>query len=339
MNEQRRNTAVGIFVIIGFVLLAVLIIKFSDLAGVAKGGYPVKVSMADARGIMSQKIVYLYGKGVGEVDTVDLAEGGVEITLRIESKVDIPRNTQLIASPSGFGDVFLNIELPIGPGGVPEPPARDALPKDGTARLRGAYGATQLLPDPLIRKLDQALDQFKDLGVVIGNLRELTTPRTPEEVARGAAPPNLASAIAEFNRTMVILNGDDNPANLKETMKKLSTDLEEARKTLEIAQTTFSKAGNAIDKASTDLTQVKDNTNKLLVQLTADGLKLSNLLDTFTSLGKGLQEGEGTLGKLLKSDELHKEMLLLVIQMNQTMQDISRLSVKLEKEGFMRKGG
>ena len=50
-------------------------------------------------------------------------------------------------------------------------------------------------------------------------------------------------------------------------------------------------------------------------------------------------QGEGTMGKLLKSDELHRQLTLMVIQINQTMQDISRLSTKLEKEGLLRKGG
>ena len=61
--------------------------------------------------------------------------------------------------------------------------------------------------------------------------------------------------------------------------------------------------------------------------------------DTINSLAKGVQEGEGSLGKLLKKEDLHKELVLMVLEIQEASKAMKRLLVKLEKEGIMRSGG
>jgi len=342
MTERQRNTAVGIFVIIGFVLLAILILQFNEIVMVTKGGYKVWVAMTHSRGAMPGKVVHMNGVEVGDVSEVTLRKDGtgVDLVLRIEADVNIPRNAYLRASPSGFGDVYLDIVLPLDPDGKPLA-AREYLPKDSSreARLEGVAGSTQLIPESLTDQIERTLNKFKDVDKLLASLTELTEARKPEDVESGEKAPNLSSTVARLDAAMARLADDENTRNFKQALQDLAKGAAQLDAALKGAQETFGKANYALDKTASDVGEVKDKADRLLGKLYDDAVKISNLLDTFNSLAKGVQEGEGTVGKLLKSDELHKQLTLLVIQMNQTCQDISRLVTKLEQEGLMRKGG
>jgi phospholipid/cholesterol/gamma-HCH transport system substrate-binding protein len=325
--------AVGIFVIVGFILVGVLIMQFANLATFAQPSYDVKVLMNHSSGITKDKAVHYLGLDVGTVRDVKLAEDlkTVVVTLTINSKSDIPGNAVLSSSMGTFGDAYLDITLP------KDQPLLAALPHDGTGTIQAQ--ATASLSDRLEQvasKFDK-LD-FDKLAKALSNLEQMLEERSPEQVAAGAKP-NLSTAITQFNLTLATLNDEKNPANLKLTMGKMSADLDQAKETLKGVQETFSKASFALDKTTADVDEVKASATKLMGKLYDDSVRLSNLLDTMNSLAKGVQEGEGTVGKLLKSDQLHKELSLLILQMNSTFQDISRLVTKLEEEGLMRKGG
>jgi len=357
MTERQRNTAVGVFVIIGFVLLGVLILEFSDIVTVAKRGYLVTVTMENSRGAMPGKVVHFRGVGIGNVSEVRLDPKGfgVVMILRIESDVDIPANAELRASPSGFGDVYLDITLP-SMGGKPVEPSAVMLPKDGSARLPGIAGSMQLIPESIVSSAEQLIGRLDEsfgkldkrtehLETALKNVAALTEERSLEAVAAGQAKPNLYTAVAQLNRTMATLNDDSNPDNLKVIMARLRGDLDalhdtlgQAKGTLQTAQKTLGTADEKMTAVADDVREVKGKSLQVLDELRADALKLSNLLSTMNSLAKDAQEGKGTVGKLLTDDTLYRELVLLALQMKQTSQDISRLVVKLEEEGFLRRG-
>ena len=340
MTERQRTTAVGIFVLIGFGLLAFLILRFSYFAMIAKGGYLVEAHVPHSGGAIPDKTVHYLGVAAGTVAGVRLAEGdmGVVVTLRIKDDVDIPANAQLRISPTGFGDTYIDIELPtdaVGRRVEPAPP----LKRDGTARLAGVTTGAQLVPKSLTDRIERTLAKFERLDVLLANLAEMTEPRSLDDVESGRKPPNLAAAVARFDHTLSALADDENVRNMKETLQSLSVASARLDQTLKRAEETFGKAGYAIDKVSSDVDEVRERADRLLAKLLDDAAKVSNLLDTLNSLAKGVQEGEGSVGKLLKSDDLHRQLVLLVEQMNLAFQDLSRLIVKLEMEGLMRKGG
>ncbi len=324
MTEKGRNTAVGVFVIAGFILLGVMIFQFSQIFTLAKGGYRVRALVGNSSGIVPGKVVHYLGIEVGQVSEVKLTRDGsrVRVTMLIDDDVDIPKNAQFHTTMGGFGATFLDIRLPtnlLGRTVPPEPP----VDKDDKATILGVTTGRGLIPKSVTTKFEQMLAKFDKLDVLLDNLSEMTEKRRLADVRAGRKPPNLPSTIEHFDEMLAKVADDENAQNLKRTLKNL------ADRTAEL-ETTIHK----IDKTLDGMTEVKDQSLRLIGKLYDDAASLGDLLRTFNSLAKGIQEGEGTVGKLLKSDELHRNLNMLVLQLNQTSQDISRLVKKIEKRGI-----
>ena len=339
MSERRRNIILGIFVIVSLAALAAVILKLTDITSKVKSGYDVKLHMSNSAGVLPGQPVRYLGVMVGTVSDLRLIRDeqgvgqGVEIMLHINSDVQLPSNGLFTVSSGGIGlgGVYLDIVLPKLAGGKPAPPA-EPLPHDGTAVL------TVLNSASLMDKIDEVVAKFDDLGKVVKNLEEMTAPRTLADVQSGQ-PANLSSAIARLDHTLGEFGSDENTAHLRDLLKNLAESSTKLDQTLGSANVMFGKANFTLDKVGSDFDTMKDKTNKVLDKLYDDSVKVSNLLDTFNSLAKGVQEGQGTLGKLLKDDEVAKSLELLIQQVNNTFKDADRLLIKLEEQGLMRKGG
>lgn len=341
MTEAQRNSAVGLLVLVGFILLGWIILQFSNIAMLARGGYRVEVHLDHAAAAMTGKLVHFNGVEIGTVSDVRLAPDGkgVIVELRIDDGVSIPGNARLTMTSSGFGDAFLNFALPKDPGTgeyvEPAPP----LATDGTARIEGATGGSGLLPQALTDRFETFLAKFDKLDVTLRNIADLTEPRSLEDVEAGRAAPNLAVAVARFDAAMSRIADEENTRHIKEVLTNLSEASLRFNETLKQTEDLLGKSSVAVAKISTDFDDIKENTDRLLNKLYDDAVKISNLLDTVNSLAKGVQEGEGTLGKLLKSDEFHRQLVLLVLEMQEAFKSMNRLVIKLEKEGLLRSGG
>ena len=339
MTEKQRNAAVGAFVILGFVLLVGIIVQFANLATLLRGGYRVTVYLDHSKGIIEGKTVHFNGVEIGTVDQIEIVEGGRRISLivRIEQAVDIPSNAELHVMSTALGDAYIDVRLPQDSQGRRAEPG-PAIPKDGTARLAGTTAGGQLVPKSLTDRVEAFLVKCERIDEVVLNLAAMTEPRTPEEVDAGEKPPNLAVAIARFDAAMAKVADDENAANLKTTLANLADASTRFNDTLKRADEAFAKAGYAIDKMTSDAGEVKDKTTRLLGKLYDDAVRVSTLLDTFNSLAKGVQEGEGTVGKLLKSDELHRQLQLTILEMQDAFKQVRILMQKLQTEGLLRKG-
>jgi phospholipid/cholesterol/gamma-HCH transport system substrate-binding protein len=167
----------------------------------------------------------------------------------------------------------------------------------------------------------------------------MTSPRTLADVQSGQKAPNLSSAIARLDHALEEYGSDENAAHVRELLKNLADSSAKLDKTLESANAMFTRAGTTLDKAGADFAEVKDKATTLLDKLNNDSDKVTKLLDTFNSLAQGVQDGQGTVGKLLKDDAVAKSLELLILQMNATAKDADRLIIKLEEQGLLRKGG
>jgi len=328
MTEKGRNTAVGVFVIAGFILLGVLIFKFSQIFALAKGGYEVKALVGNSSGIIPGKVVHYLGIEVGQVSEVKLTRDGsmVRVTMLIDDDVDIPSNAEFHTTMGGFGGTFLDIRLPtnvLGRTKPPEPP----LDKDDKASIKGITTGRRLIPKIITDRFEQMLIKFDKLDVLLDNLSEMTEKRRLADVRGGEKSPNLSSTIEHFDEMLAKVVDDENALNLKTTLKNLADRTTELEATIKQVNKTFAEV-------STDVGQVKEKTIRLIGKLYDDAASLGDLLRTFNSLAKGIQEGEGTVGKLLKTEDLHRNLNMLILQLNQTSQDISRLVQKIEKRGI-----
>ncbi|MEM7384442.1 MAG: MlaD family protein [Verrucomicrobiota bacterium] len=112
---------VGVFVLLGLVMLGVIILAFGQFQERFRPRYDVKVFFPDASGLLAGADVKLGGAKVGTVGSapeLNDAYDGVVVTLRIFNDVKIPDGSAIAINQSGLlGDSFINIRPPRNPGG------------------------------------------------------------------------------------------------------------------------------------------------------------------------------------------------------------------------------
>ena len=112
MEKSRLETKVGLFVCIGLVLLAALLLQFSKGTNLWRGTYALHLHAANAGGIKPHAGVLLAGVSVGSVSEINLAPDrkSVTIDLKIYNEFPIYHDARFVIEQSGFlGDQFVSV--------------------------------------------------------------------------------------------------------------------------------------------------------------------------------------------------------------------------------------
>jgi ABC-type transporter Mla subunit MlaD len=113
MEKSRLPLKVGLFVFVGLVLLAVLLIQFSKSTSLFRGTYVLHLHAVTVGGIKPRAQVLLAGVQVGTVTDIKLAPDGKSVTLNLLVYKDFPiySDAQFAIEQSGFlGDQFVSIK-------------------------------------------------------------------------------------------------------------------------------------------------------------------------------------------------------------------------------------
>ena len=112
MSERRTQIKVGLFVLIGIVLMAGLLLAFSRAKRWATGHYGLDLVTSNAGGIIEQSPVLMAGVPIGFVQDVELGAAGTNVTLhiRIDRRFPVRSDAVFTIDSSGFlGDQFVSI--------------------------------------------------------------------------------------------------------------------------------------------------------------------------------------------------------------------------------------
>jgi phospholipid/cholesterol/gamma-HCH transport system substrate-binding protein len=112
MDKSRLEIKVGLFVFIGLVLLAALLIMFSKGASLFHGTYELRLHASNVGGLKQRAGVLLAGVQVGTVSTIQLAEDGKSVTilLNIYNRNKIYHDARFVIEQSGFlGDQYVSV--------------------------------------------------------------------------------------------------------------------------------------------------------------------------------------------------------------------------------------
>ncbi len=112
MEKSRLETKVGLFVFIGLVLLAALVVQFNKGTSLFRGTYHLKLHAANIGGLKQKSGVLLAGVAVGSVHQIQLEPSGTNVTiiLRIYKEFPIYHDARFVIEQSGFlGDQFVSV--------------------------------------------------------------------------------------------------------------------------------------------------------------------------------------------------------------------------------------
>ncbi len=301
MSKSRLEWRVGVFVFIGLVLLAVLLLEFSKGLTFFRPTYDIYLKAASVGGLKRRATVMISGVQVGTVSDINLDPTGtnVTLTLRIYSRYKIYRDAGFFIEQSGFlGDQYVSIRPAHNQGTVYQngEAAFAEEPFDLQEFTRSASGFIARI-DETVRKLNEVLLDFT---------RVVLKPETLTNISVAVANLRVAS-----DRALI---------------------------TIDNVNAVLATNAPALDRAGTNLVAFSEQMSQLsarlndVVRTNATDLNatLKNI-ETSTETLKGLvgdvQAGRGLAGKLVRDDRMAADLSQILSNLSITSSNLNRLGL------------
>jgi len=301
MEKSRLETKVGLFVFIGLVLLAVLMVQFSKGTSLWRGTYNLKLQTSNVGGLKQQAAVLLAGVQVGTVQQIRLASDGKSVTvlLKIYSDFPIYHDARFVIESAGFlGDQFVSVI----PTANTEPKLADGAdvscqePFNLQEVARSAAGFIQRI-DETAKKLDASVTDLRAQVLNAGTLANFGTSIT-----------NMKLFTEQALNTVRDING--------------------------IVNTNGAQFGIAVSNAvtfSAGLLQLENSAGDILAtnsgNINQATKNIAETSATFKQLAVDLQAGKGLAGTVLQNPELATNVQTIAANLAVTSSNLNRLGL------------
>lgn len=320
MDERVIQFRVGVVVLVSAIVAAILVMLVGAVPNPLQRKYTLYVGFPTAPGVAVETPVRKDGVLIGRVSNVKLLDqGGVLLTLRIDSQYRLPKTDIIrIANASILGDSVIEF-VPSGRVG-----ASTDLLQDGDFRPDGIVAANPFEAFNVLLNLEQ------DLGNAVRSIDQ-----AGQEVAVGARNLNTIvvnnedqlqrllvkseQALENFNLAMMAVNqiaGDEElVAGLRNSLKGLPETFDEAKLTLSEARQTLAGLRETSDRANVNLANLEKFTRPLgergesiVGNIDSSIETIDALLTQLAEMSERLNNSDGTIGKLVRDDELYNRL-------------------------------
>ena len=299
MDKKRLEWRVGVFVFIGLVVLAGLLLQFSKGASLFKPTYNLYLKAKNVGGLKTGASVLMAGVPIGTVSDIELSPQGtnVTITLKIYNKYNVHQDARVLIEQSGFlGDQYIAVVPTFNAGEVWKP--NDHLDADEPFNLqdvaRSAAGFLKSV-DQTTKRLDDAIADVRrlvlneqtltNLAVTVGNARMATehAVTTVDNInnlvtTNSEAVASAVSNVVAFSRQINEFGG-----SLKDVLATNSDELNASLKNFESSTATLKtlledvKSGKGLAGNVLRNDQLATNVNAIAANLTITTSNLNRL--------------------------------------------------------------
>ncbi|MGE5189363.1 MAG: MlaD family protein [Gemmatimonadota bacterium] len=307
---MSREAKVGIFVLLGLVILTYFTFRVSKWGGIGEKGYRVTVDFETAAGLEPKANVKMAGVPIGKVEEIQLVGNRARLVLRIQKGVHIPLDSVASIQTQGLlGEKYVEI--------LPGQETTRMLPPGG--RIANTVPPTNL--DEIVRKVSQISDDLKKftqslsetfgteegkkaLQDILKNVRETTAALKTVVVAN------------EDRMNRILANVDTLSGDLREIASANKEDLRASIANLRaFSETLKNETPGLAKKLETMSEQIsgvvgenRENLREGIANLKSASAKLDNTLETAQAVLAKIDRGEGTLGKLLTDNTVHDSL-------------------------------
>ena len=304
---MSREARVGIFVLLGLIILTFFTFKVSKWGLIAEKGYKLTVDFDSAAGLEPKSDVKMAGVPIGKVEEIQLVGNRARLVLRIHKEIRIPIDSVGTIQTQGLlGEKYVEI--------LPGKDVQRNLPAGG--QVANTLSPTNL--DEMVRKLSAIGDDVKKfteslsstfgteegkkaLGDILRDVRATTavlrTIVTGNEQRFERIVANIDRLSADLSDISSANKQDVRAtiANLRafsDTLKSETPDL--VRKVEEMSE---GVSGVVADN--------RENLKESIQNLKAASARLDNTLDAAGKVMAKIERGEGTLGMLVNDNTVH----------------------------------
>jgi len=323
---MSREARVGIFVLLGLIVLTYFTFRVSKWGLIAEKGYRLTVDFDTAAGLEPKSDVKMAGVPIGKVEEIQLVANRARLVLRIRPEVGIPIDSVGSIQTQGLlGEKYVEI--------LPGKDVQRNLPAGG--RVANTLSPTNL--DEMVRKLGSIGDDVKKfsetlaatfgteegkkaLGDILRDVRATTA--SLRTVVQGNEQ-RFDRILANIDRLSADLS--DISATNKEDVRATIANLRTFSDTLK-AETPglVRKLEEMSDRVSGVVGDNRENLKESIANLKTASARLDNTLDAAGKVMAKIDRGEGTLGKLVNDNAAH-------ISLTDTLDGINRFVRKTEQ--------
>ncbi len=329
ISKFSPEAKVGLFVILGLVLLVYMSLRVGGIQFGGKEGYTLFVQFDSAAGLDKDASVRIAGVEVGRVTEIELKNSRAFLTLRLRPGIRVGQDFTAVLTTKGLlGERYLEL--------IPGSPNAPSL-KEGEQILRTTSYADM---DKLITILSDVSTDIKEVGRTLRNV--LGGPEG-ETTLRNIIT-NVEDISSRVNRLVVkneqalgdiITNLNDFTTLLKTEAPQISEQLKLAAVNLnESLVSTSDNLNRLIDEnrgninagvenlmtASVKLEETMETINRMVADV---GPGLSTTVKSVGNIAEKIDRGEGTIGKLVNDPQTHDNI-------NKTIAGISDYIEKAE---------
>lgn len=299
------ETKVGIFVIIGFFMVAVTAAVFGNLELNSKEGKTVYFRLNDATGIRNGTPIMYKGLKVGEVKDVMMKDNQIITRVNVYHEFDIPDNVRFNVKQSGFvGQKF--VEFEIDPAVKSQATLKDNYEYDGRQSNANMDAVMAKLNDVaaemtvLLKTFNEVVttDQSKNaLQDSIANLKDITD--------------SVKNIVASNDKNIqeVIENAKNMTAMIDRLLAKNEQNLNTSINNITEISQTLKAFTSSVDKL---LANNKDNIDGSLKNLKDITDKVNSTMDDIEKITNDINNGNGTLGMLINDNQTKNEVKKVV---------------------------
>jgi phospholipid/cholesterol/gamma-HCH transport system substrate-binding protein len=301
MSKPRLEWKVGLFVSIGLVLLAALLIEFSKGVSLFQATYTIYLKATNVGGLKPKAAVLMSGVQVGTVADIQLAEDGksVTISLQLFRRYQVHKDAKFLIDQAGFlGDQFVAIQPDKNIDGTfrDKDHAEAESPFNLQEFTRSATGFIQRI-DETVQKLDEALANVTRLAL------------NPDTLT------NLAMAVSNLrgfsDRAMVLAD------NLNGMIISNSPAISQSASNLVVFSHQLNDFGDGLNGILA--------TNRQSVQAAVSNMESST--ETLKTLLSDVHDGKGLAGELLRNDQVATNVADIAQNLSITTSNLNRLGL------------
>ena len=308
MSQSRIEIKVGIFVLLGLLLLGGLTLLFSRSTAFYKSYYELRLISANVGGIKPGAKVLMRGVQVGSVSSTKLNDGGKNVTIffKVESQYKLYPDAKFEIETSGFlGDQFIAI-YPTKDVGEPLANNSEVLAREPFNMQEAVAVATEM-----IMKISETTT---NLNAAVSDVRRLVL--TEQKLTTlGNSLDRIDTITAEAQTMMAQLSTD-----AQSTMARLNAIVSNNAAPV-------STAVSNLNVFTSGLPALADNVSSLVA---SNGAELSTAIKnlevasvTLTNLMFDLQNGRGVAGRLLRDDQLAANLSAIAHNLSVTTSNLN----------------
>ncbi|MEO1716702.1 MAG: MlaD family protein [Planctomycetota bacterium] len=311
MKVPTREIWIGLTAVGGLLVLAWMLMRFGELAGVGVENRRIVVRVDSARGISPVAPVTYRGVRIGDVTGIRLADDGsgqALVDLRYRADAELPSSFDIFLDASFVGEAKLDIEPreawdgSIAPGeGEEYPAAVVSLTSSITSQIRERLDRLEQTAG----RVDQLAETYNDVG----------------------------------ERLAGVIDSDGETPDLKATLDRIDAVLTQAESWLDEGAL-LADVRDAITRFEESAATIGDETRAIRERAettldVADAalLTLDEAGGEVTAITARINRGEGTLGQLATNPDLYRSLETVVEEIQLLIRDARLLVEKFRDEG------